>query len=69
MIFVSVISMKLDVCSMHSQQTVADSKVCQMAKLAAQKIDLGAEKKDICILVELVAGVGMSFESLKIESK
>ena len=43
--------------------------VCQMAKMAAAKIDLQPEKKDICILVEMVAGVGLAFDSLKKESK
>ena len=40
-----------------------------MAKMAAAKIDLQPEKKDICILVEMVAGVGLAFDSLKKESK
>lgn len=43
--------------------------VCQMAKMAAAKVELGGEKKDICILVELVAGIGLSFDDLKKLSK
>ncbi len=43
--------------------------VCQMAKMAAQKVDLGSEKKDTCILVEMVAGVGFAFDGLKKAAK
>ena len=48
---------------------VCDPAVCDMAKMSAAKVDMGTEKKDVCILVELVSGVGFAFENLKEEVK
>ena len=36
-----------------------------LANAASAKVDIRTEKEDICILVEMVAGVGFAFDSLK----
>lgn len=40
-------------------------KVYQMGKLAAEKVDLGDEKKDIGYLVMMLVGTGNTLEPLK----